>query len=189
MLMKKFLVGIGLVSILALGLVGCNSKNDTKPDSNPDPVCILTQQAEDYTEISTKNLNPGKDDISKKTIGEGENTVICAIKSGAWAKYETVDFGTGVKKFEIRWAAGKAGVELANRMIELHLDTPEGMKIGYLTVQHTGDPREPEEGWTAFEITSCDVSNVTGVHDLYLGFSAAAGVQSVMDLDWFKLYR
>jgi len=218
MSMKNFLAGIGLISLLAVVLVGCNgtsgepktsvpptptatvtvspSKAPEPTASEPAPSPFVKIEAEKFSAISDKN--PGKKDIIKKniTIGEGEQKeefeIITAIKNGAWARYDQVNFGadtdTGAITFEARLAAGKAAAALSpsNRKVELRLDDPTtGTLIGSFTIDYTGNG----VNWLAYEIKSCKLTNVTGVHDLYLVFSCREGVLSVMDMDWFQLCR
>ena len=57
--------------------------------------------------------------------------------------------------------------------IDLRLNSPTGTRIGTLTASSTGD-------WDAYELLSCEVSNVTGENDLYLVFSGPVNV------DWFE---
>lgn len=77
---------------------------------------------------------------------------------GSWVEYANINFGSGVSQFTIDLAvtAGYAG-----HQIQLRLDSPTGSVIGTLTTTATS-------AWNDFEAQSTAVSNVTGVHALYL---------------------
>ncbi len=94
------------------------------------------------------------------------------IENGDFIKVESVDFLTGALSFEARIASAGAGGS-----IELHVDAEDGPTIGTCTVSPTG-------GWQTWTTVSCDVSELSGVHDLFLVFSGGGGY--LFNLDWYR---
>lgn len=84
------------------------------------------------------------------------------IENGDWIQVKGVDFGSGAKSFEARVASGSSGGK-----IEIRLDSLTGTLIGTLTVLGTG-------GWQEWTTEKCDVSNVTGVHDVFFKFTGGS---------------
>lgn len=84
------------------------------------------------------------------------------IENGDWIQVKGVDFGSGAKSFEARVASGASGGK-----IEIRLDSATGTLIGTLNVPATG-------GWQEWVTEKCDVSNVTGVHDVFFKFTGGS---------------
>ncbi len=125
-------------------------------------------EAESFNEQSGIKTETCKDVDGVQNIGYIEN--------GDWVKYGLLNFGEGASKFEIRVAsqAKEAGT------IELRLGSPTGTLIGTCVVEITG-------GWQKWATVSGEVSNLSGVKDLYLVFKGGAG--SLMNLNWFKFVK
>ncbi|MBL6448924.1 carbohydrate-binding protein [Fulvivirga sp. 29W222] len=115
-------------------------------------------QAEDYDEMSG---------VRTEACGEGGLNV-GYIDNGEWIRFSNVDFGNGASSFDAR-IARNAGT------ISLRLDGINGEEVGVLNVASTG-------GSQVYETQSCDVSGVSGVHDLYLVFGGGGG----FNVNWFK---
>lgn len=94
------------------------------------------------------------------------------IDNGDYIKVESVDFLTGALSFEASVASNGPGGN-----IELRLGGKTGTLIGTCAVSPTG-------GWQMWEMVSCDVSDVEGVHDLYLVFTGSGG--PLFNLDWYQ---
>src|SRR5690606_7876790 len=60
---------------------------------------------------------------------------------------------------------------------ELRVGGVDGTLIGTCSVPGTG-------GWQDWQLVSCDVSEVSGVHDLFLVFKGASGF--LFNLDWWQ---
>ena len=88
---------------------------------------------------------------------------VCHIENGDYIKVKGVDFGTEAASFEVRVASASSGGS-----IELRLDSLKGTLIGTCAVPNTG-------GWQTWVTQSCTVSDVSGVHDLYLSFTGGSG--------------
>lgn len=94
------------------------------------------------------------------------------IENGDSIKVKSVDFGTGALGFEASVASAGSGGK-----IDLHLDSASGTLLGTCDVPGTG-------GWQTWQTVSCDVDEVTGVHDLFLVFTGGSG--SLFNLDYWQ---
>jgi len=105
---------------------------------------------------------------------------------GDYAVYNNVDFGTGVSTVTVRLAClqnngqGNGGGNCGGTL-EFHLDSNTGTLVASVTVPSTG-------GWETWQTTSpVNVSGASGVHDLYVVFSApASGTTSLGNINWFQ---
>jgi hypothetical protein len=128
-----------------------------------------------------RSLNP-YDTVQAETIcwASGVRTQACdeggmnvdSIHNGDYIKVKGVDFGSGAKSFEARVASGSSG-----GTIELRLDSKTGTLAGTCSVAGTG-------GWQTWATKSCDVSNLQGVHDLYVKFTGGSGL--LFNFNWWK---
>lgn len=98
---------------------------------------------------------------------------IDSIHHGDYIKVKGVDFGMdGAKSFDARVASGNDGGS-----IEIHLDSITGSLAGNCNVRGTG-------GWQSWRTESCNVSRITGVHDLYFKFTG--GNDLLFKFNWWK---
>ncbi|MBH1940929.1 family 43 glycosylhydrolase [Mobilitalea sibirica] len=98
------------------------------------------------------------DEISEN-YGE-VNQAVSDISTGDWFGLSNVDFGnTAPHAF-----TAKVSSELAGNVIQISLDSPEGEIIGYLEIPNT-------ESEDKFVEVAIEVSEVTGVQDLYFTFN------------------
>ncbi len=100
--------------------------------------------------------------INTEACSEGGRDV-CNIENGDWIKVRGVDFSTGAVSFEARVASANSGGK-----IEIRLDSTTGTLVGTCNVQGTG-------GWQTWADVKCDVSGLSGKHDLYLNFTGGSG--------------
>ena len=98
------------------------------------------------------------------------NMYVMDIDEGEYIRLRGVDFGAGAKQF--RLTASSTG----SLTVTLHLDSTDGPVIGTLTLSRTGSVDK-------YRTFSTRVKEATGVHDLYLCFSAPTGDTH---LDWWK---
>ncbi len=113
------------------------------------------------------------------SVGNTENAVDFTSFGGSFAAgdylaYPDVDFGDG--SYEKLMLVLSASSESAGKKIEFRLDSPDGQKLGELTLRDTN-------GAQTFLEHYAEISSVSGVHTLYLAFPEA--VQA--DLDFFIL--
>lgn len=128
-----------------------------------------------------KNLNP-YDTVQAETIDKqkGIETGDCneggmmltSLSEGDYTNVTGVDFGEqGATKFEIRAASASNGGS-----IELRLGSANGTLVGTCNITGTGS-------WTTWKTFSCDVSNCTGINNLYLVYK---GLSEPYRLNWYR---
>ncbi|MGD9201527.1 MAG: glycoside hydrolase family 43 protein [Chitinispirillia bacterium] len=128
-----------------------------------------------------KKLNP-YETIQAETIWKqsGIETDFCDeggvmlthISNGDYTSLKGVDFKEkGAKTFEVRASSGSDG-----GTVEVHLDKPDGKLVASCTVSKTG-------GWKTWKTFSCDVTGLSGVHNIYFVFK---GSNEPYRLNWFR---
>ena len=139
-------------------------------DENGEMDCsLLDNDIPQYT-ISDSARNAYKD-IEGESWDDGygiQNTAqgggcVGYIENGDWTAYREVNFGSGAYKFFVNASSLKEG-----GYIDLYLDSLNGELIGSCKIENTGD-------WEAWRDFSCDIKNISGVHDLYLYFRGNSG--------------
>jgi alpha-L-fucosidase 2 len=108
--------------------------------------------------------------IQTESCGEGGQN-IGYIENGDYAVYNNIGFGGGAAGFQARVASANSG-----GTIEIRLDSITGPLVGACSVAGTG-------GWQNWVDATCDVSGVSGTHDLYLQFSGGSGY--LFNVNWF----
>ncbi|HEX2926443.1 MAG TPA: carbohydrate-binding protein [Ruminiclostridium sp.] len=93
------------------------------------------------------------------------------IENGDYAVYKNVDFGNGAESFQARVSSATNGGN-----IEIRLDSPTGTLAGTCPVTGTGD-------WQNWTDVKCNVSGLTGKHDVYLKFTGDSGY--LFNVNWF----
>jgi hypothetical protein len=139
----------------------------TDPDTPvdpPTPVSAFSKiEAESYSDQSG---------IQTETCNEGGQNV-GYIENGDYAVYKNVDFGSnGAASFKARVSSSATGGN-----IEIRLDSVTGTLTGTCKVAATGD-------WQTWADATCDISKVTGKHDVYLKFTG--GSDYLFNLNWFS---
>jgi arabinoxylan arabinofuranohydrolase len=130
--------------------------------------------------VQIKKLNP-YDTIQAETIwkqkgiktdfcGEG-GVMVTNIAEGSYTSLKGVDFGDGAKTFEVRASSATGG-----GTVEVHLDGETGTLVASCAVAGTG-------GWTSWKTFSCNVTNCSGVKNVYFVFK---GSGEPFRLNWFK---
>ncbi|EGD48887.1 Carbohydrate binding family 6 [Ruminiclostridium papyrosolvens DSM 2782] len=97
------------------------------------------------------------------------------IENGDYAVYKNVNFGEGAQSFQARVSSATSGGN-----IEIRLDSIDGTLVGTCPVKGTGD-------WQTWADVTCNVSGVTGKHDLYLKFTGDSGY--LFNINWFKFSK
>ncbi len=92
-------------------------------------------------------------------------------QDGDWIKVAGVDFGKGASKVSMMTAAG------AQCRIELRVDSVDGDRIATVNVS----PSRVDKKW---DTATADVSDVEGVHDLYIKFVGVG--DNLCKLDWWQ---
>lgn len=102
------------------------------------------------------------------TVGSG----LGYCDNNDWAKYAGTDFGSGASQITLRVASGSISL---NNYVEVRLDSTNGTRIANINILGTGD-------YGFFTNVIAAVTNVTGVHDLFLVFKGGSGV---CNMDYF----
>jgi arabinoxylan arabinofuranohydrolase len=93
------------------------------------------------------------------------------INNGDYIKIRSVDFNNGAKLFEANVAASTGG------SIEIRLDKPDGTLAGTCITK-------PGAGTDDWRTVSAKVTNITGLHDVYLVFKGSNG--HLFNFNWWK---
>lgn len=97
------------------------------------------------------------------------------VQNGCYTVYHNVDFGNGgLTKAQFRAASGSKGGK-----IEIRLGGTDGDLIGTCQIDSTGD-------FGVWKTFSCDVTDVTGMQDVYLVY---AGDDYLFNLNWFQFAK
>ncbi len=97
------------------------------------------------------------------------------IENGDYAVYKAVNFGEGAQSFKARISSATSGGN-----IEIRLDSPTGTLAGTCPVAGTGD-------WQTWTDVTCNISGVSGKHDLYLKFTGDSGY--LFNINWFTFTK
>ena len=145
------------------------------------PLEIIEPTKEGITE-SVSNLNPFKR-VEAETIGwsQGVKTLsaddigvyVTKIDNNDYIKVRSVDFKRGAKEFQANIATASP-----TGKIEIRIDSNDGNLMGTLDIKSTGG----EYDW---EIQSCKIEKVGGVHDVYLVFKGDQ--KNLFNFDWWKV--
>ncbi len=129
---------------------------------------------------AVKNLNPYNRveaetiawESGIETASSGSKSVyVTDIDNNDYIKIRSVDFTKGANRFE-------AGVmPLAGGRIEIRLDKPDGVMIGTCEVPKGN-------GAEAWQTSTAKVTQVKGLHDVYLIFKG--GNEKLFNLDWWR---
>ncbi len=132
-------------------------------------VSSIPTQISAFTKIEAESYYT-QSGIQTETCSEGGQNV-GYIENGDYMVFQNVDFGSGAGSFQARVASAAEGGK-----IEIRLDSSTGTLAGTCPVDGTG-------GWQTWADAKCNVSGVTGKHDLYLKFTGGSGY--LFNLNWF----
>ena len=121
------------------------------------------------TQASSFNSVSGLETESTTDSGGGYD--VGYADDGDSAVYQNVNFAAGFTNVNVRIASDGSGGTL-----EFRLDSTTGPLISVAPLPITG-------GWQTWETVSGSVSNVTGLHNLYIVFKGSSGVGN---LNWFQ---
>jgi len=98
------------------------------------------------------------------------------IANGDWALYRRIDFGsTPARQFQARVASGAP--EGISGLVEVRLDSLTNPPVGSFAIANTG-------GWQSWRTVPANISEITGVHDVYLTFTSGQPADFV-NVNWF----
>jgi hypothetical protein len=130
-----------------------------------------------YATIEAESANQITGPAPETTTDTGGGQDLSQAANGASLFYQGVDFGsTAAKQFYGRVASGAAGG--VSGLVQVRLDSPTNAPIGSFSVASTG-------GWQSWRTVPANISNVTGVHNVYLTFSSGQPAPFV-NLNWFN---
>lgn len=95
--------------------------------------------------------------VTRQLAGPSGGYALERAVDGDWAMFPALDFGTGVHRVTVRVACGKRSCG----SLAVRLDSPQGRRVGRLTVGATG-------GWSRFVARSVAVHGARGVHNVYV---------------------
>ncbi len=113
--------------------------------------------------------------IVTKECSEGGKSV-AGIRNNDYTVYYNVDFKEGgFTKASFRAASARQG-----GTIEIRLGGVDGKILGSCEINTTG-------GWDVWETFTCDVTDVSGIQELYLVYKGSD--DDLFNLNWFELVR
>lgn len=150
--------------------------NDLTVDAFPEGVVTLSPEIEvTYTSafetIEAENYNE-QSGVKIEDCSEGGQNV-GYIENGDYIMFRNIDFDDGAKSFVARISGGSAGMEL-------YLDNMNGTPVTTFSVQGTGN-------WQEWTDVSCNISTITGKHDLYIKFTGDDGY--LINMNYFKFSK
>jgi arabinoxylan arabinofuranohydrolase len=106
------------------------------------------------------------------------------MKDGGYLRFRNMDFGSGAKGFKINVSCENSRIK--NAKVEFHIDYPEGAKIGECVVK-----RSTWDVVTSYKTIVGDVSEVKGVHDVYIVAHGENGdaYGRLFNINWFTFTR
>ncbi|MBP3361520.1 MAG: carbohydrate-binding protein [Clostridia bacterium] len=123
-----------------------------------------------YTEKITSKRNPYKlieaEDFDEKYGALNADNALSQISTGDYTRYNNMVFDGGAGSFE----ASISGIT-TNGKIEIRLDSPDGTLIGTLKGLNTAS-------WDNYNNAVCNISNVSGSHDVYLVFTEGVSIDN-----------
>lgn len=109
-----------------------------------------------------------------KTAPNAEKSLsVVDVNNGEYICVRGVDFGKNkARRFEI------SALPLEGGNLKIRLDTPDGKIVGNVNIPQGNETSK-------YELYSCEVNTVSGVHDLYLSFEGENN-KDLFELDYWK---
>lgn len=109
-----------------------------------------------------------------KTVPNSKNSLsVVDVNSGEYICVRGVDFGKNkARRFEV------SALPLEGGNLKIRLDAPDGKIVGNVNIPQGN-------GISKYELYSCEVNAVSGVHDLYLSFEGENN-KDLFELDYWK---
>ncbi len=128
---------------------------------------------------------PGWQIEAESYTGEGGNIQVesCSeggsdvgyIENNDYTEYDSINFGSGKNKFDIRVASNTSGGN-----IQVILDSLKGQLVGTVAIDSTG-------GWQTWTTLTMNTDSISGKHNLYLKFTGGSGY--LFNINWFRFYN
>lgn len=109
-----------------------------------------------------------------KTVPNSKNSLsVVDVNSGEYICVRGVDFGKNkARRFEV------SALPLEGGNLKIRLDAPDGKIVGNVNIPQGN-------GISKYELYSCEINTVSGVHDLYLSFEGENN-KDLFELDYWK---
>lgn len=109
-----------------------------------------------------------------KTVPNSKNSLsVVDVNSGEYICVRGVDFGKNkARRFEV------SALPLEGGNLKIRLDAPDGKIVGNVNILQGN-------GISKYELYSCEINAVSGVHDLYLSFEGENN-KDLFELDYWK---
>lgn len=109
-----------------------------------------------------------------KTVPNSKNSLsVVDVNSGDYICVRGVDFGKNkARRFEV------SALPLEGGNLKIRLDAPDGKIVGNVNIPQGNETSK-------YELYSCEVNTVSGVHDLYLSFEGENN-KDLFELDYWK---
>ncbi|WP_304195854.1 glycoside hydrolase family 43 protein [Phocaeicola plebeius] len=109
-----------------------------------------------------------------KTVPNSKNSLsVVDVNSGEYICVRGVDFGKNkARRFEV------SALPLEGGNLKIRLDAPDGKIVGNVNIPQGNETSK-------YELYSCEVNTVSGVHDLYLSFEGENN-KDLFELDYWK---
>lgn len=140
-----------------------------------------------YSLIEAENFSSKSGNYLKVEPCPDGGQSVGGTNDNQYLAYKNIDFGSdnhGATKFSARLSVKGSN---AGGNIEIWIDGPNtanGTKVGALTVQPTAP-----DNWNVYKTMSTDITEVTGIHDVYLVLKVAAGKTYVANINWFQFSK
>ncbi|MDP5275922.1 carbohydrate-binding protein [Chengkuizengella axinellae] len=127
-----------------------------------------------FEKIEVENYNTQYGVQTENTSDEGGGLNVGHTDNGDYIGFNNVNFENGAVGVDVRAATDSEGGTL-----EFRVDNPTGAIIGTVEITNTG-------GWQTWVTETAEISNVTGVHDLYVVFQNGSG--GIGNINWIKFF-
>ncbi len=108
---------------------------------------------------------------------EPDGWMVCETRNGSYVRFNGVDFSDGkATKMQARMASGQRKGKM-----QIRIDNQHGKLIAEYPIEYTG-------GWGKWCTYTAELKQkVTGLHDIYVSFTADAGNTKIANLNWLIL--
>jgi hypothetical protein len=149
-----------------------------QPPPPPPPPAKGSRDA--YGVIQAESYDAQHDTEMERAEDRGGGRLVGFIANGDWLRYQGVDFGSSpATRVQFRIASGAP--DGFRGRVEVRLDSRGNSPIGSFTMGSTG-------GWQTWRTVSADIARVTGVHTVYVTFTADHPVE-YGNINWFSFTR
>ncbi|THV25914.1 glycoside hydrolase family 16 protein [Glycomyces paridis] len=148
----------------------------TDPPTTEDPTDPPGDGIDAYSRIEVESAVDQSGTGTENTADTGGGQNVAWIGNGDWLRFNDVDFGSqSPLDFVARVASGAGGG--VSGLVEVRIGSRTASPIGSFAIASTG-------GWQTWRTVPANVSQVTGVHDVYLTFTSGQP-NDFVNVNWF----